>query len=438
MLRRPFAFASRGGRKNAARSSSLTAAVTKFALSGLVVVTIVGVVEAILLTHSVQTQAIDNARNVTEVVAHGVAEPALTNGVMSGDAAALARLDRTIRARVLNQDLVRVKLWTADGRIVYSDEPRLVGATYPLGREDRAAIQSGGVDAEVSDLSRPENRFERQWGKLLEVYLPVQTPGGQRLLFEAYFRFSSVAASARRSWLTFGPVLLLGLLVLWAVQTPLALSLARRVRDGQRERVDLLRQAVEASDAERRRIAGDVHDGAVQNLAGTSFSLAAAADRAGEATSSELASVLRDAAASTRQTMRELRTLLVEIYPPNLQAAGLEAALSDLLAPVVAGGAAAHLDVEPRLGLQPEREALLFRSAQEALRNVASHAEASRVDVRVVRDDGRVLLEVDDDGIGFVPANAHTREQRGHVGLRLLVESKPGEGTRVHVEVPAE
>jgi hypothetical protein len=72
--------------------------VTKFALSGLVVVTIVGVVEAILLTHSVQTQAIDNARNVTEVVAHGVAEPALTNGVMSGDAAALARLDRTIRA----------------------------------------------------------------------------------------------------------------------------------------------------------------------------------------------------------------------------------------------------------------------------------------------------------------------------------------------------
>ena len=423
---------------------------TKFALSGLVVVTVVGVVEAVLLRHSVQSQAIDNARNVTEVLAHGVVEPALTDGAIGGDPLSLAKLDEATRGRVLNQDLVRVKVWTADGRIVYSDEPRLVGSVYPLGSDDRAAIGNGRVDAEVSDLSRPENRFERQWGKLLEVYLPVQTPDGQHLLFEAYFRFSSVAANARRSWLTFGPVLLLGLLVLWAVQTPLALSLARRVRDGQRERVALLRQAVEASDAERRRIAGDVHDGAVQNLAGTSFSLAAAADRAGEATSSELASVLRSAAASTRQTMRELRTLLVEIYPPNLQAAGLEAALSDLLAPVVAGGAETHLDVEPRLGLKPEREALLFRSAQEALRNVASHAGASHVDVRVVRDDGLVLLEVDDDGVGFVPADTRTREQHGHVGLRLLtdlvgaaggelrVSSKPGEGTRVRVEVPAE
>ena len=100
--------------------------------------------------------------------------------------------------------------------------------------------------------------------------------------------------------------------------------------------------------------------------------------------------------------------------------------------------------------MNPEREALLFRSAQEALRNVASHAGASEVDVRVARDDGRVLLEVDDDGVGFVPADARTREQQGHVGLRLLtdlvgaaggevrVESEPGEGTRVRVEIPAE
>ena len=362
----------------------------------------------------------------------------------------LAQLDRAIQDRVLNDDLVRVKVWAADGRIVYSDEPRLVGKVYPLGAEDRLALENGGVDAEVSDLSRPENRFERPWGKLLEVYLPVQTPSGTPLLFETYYRFSSVAASARHSWLTLAPVLLLGLLLLWAVQTPLALSLARRIQDGQRERVDLLRQAVESSDAERRRIAGDVHDGAVQNLAGISFSLAAAADRTAEATPSEMTSVLRDAAAGTRQTMRELRTLLVEMYPPNLQAAGLEAALTDLLAPVVASGAEAHLSVEPRLDVKPEREALLFRSAQEALRNVATHADATRVDVLLHRDDGRVSLDVIDDGVGFVPGVTRTREQEGHVGLRLLtdlvvtaggelrVESEPGAGTRVHVEVPAE
>jgi signal transduction histidine kinase len=211
----------------------------------------------------------------------------------------------------------------------------------------------------------------------------------------------------------------------------------------------LLQQAIEASDAERRRIAGDVHDGAVQDLAGISYSLAAAADRTAETTPEETAAALRSAADGTRKTMRELRTLLVDIYPPNLQTAGLEAAISDLLAPVTATGAEAHLDVQPDLRIAPEREALVFRSAQEVLRNVGEHAQASRVDVRVVRNDGRVVLQVDDDGVGFSKEQAKHRREEGHVGLRLLgdlvaaaggelrVESKPSRGTHVRVEVPA-
>jgi signal transduction histidine kinase len=342
-----------------------------------------------------------------------------------------------------------VKIWNAGGTIVYSDEPRLVGTTYPLGADEQQAIRSGTAEAELSDLSRPENRFERPYDKLLEVYLPITGPDGHPLLFEAYLRYSAVAASARDFWLSFLPALALGLLVLWAVQTPLALRLARRLRSGQREREVLLQQAIEASDAERRRIAGDVHDGAVQDLAGISYSLAAAADRTAETTPEETAAALRSAADGTRKTMRELRTLLVDIYPPNLQTAGLEAAISDLLAPVTATGAEAHLDVQPDLRIAPEREALVFRSAQEVLRNVGEHAQASRVDVRVVRNDGRVVLQVDDDGVGFSKEQAKHRREEGHVGLRLLgdlvaaaggelrVESKPSRGTHVRVEVPA-
>ena len=70
-----------------------------------------------------------------------------------------------------------MKLWDRTGRIVYSDEPGLIGARYPLGAEELADFRGPEADAEVSDLSKPENRFERSFGKLLEVYVPVMTPG---------------------------------------------------------------------------------------------------------------------------------------------------------------------------------------------------------------------------------------------------------------------
>lgn len=93
---------------------------------------------------------------------------------------------------LLDEDLVRVKLWSADGRILYSDENRLVGARYGIDEEDVEVLEAGGVEAEVSDLSNPENRFERRYRKLLEVYMGLVAPSGAPVLFETYFRFSAV------------------------------------------------------------------------------------------------------------------------------------------------------------------------------------------------------------------------------------------------------
>jgi len=61
---------------------------------------------------------------------------------------------------------VRVKIWDARGRIVYSDEPRLIGARYELGSDEVETLREGDAKADLSDLSRPENRFERQFGPL--------------------------------------------------------------------------------------------------------------------------------------------------------------------------------------------------------------------------------------------------------------------------------
>jgi signal transduction histidine kinase len=352
-------------------------------------------------------------------------------------------MDRVVRGRVLSGDVVRVKLWNARGKIVYSDEHRLIGLTLPLKADELAALRQGTTEAEVSDLSRPENRFERPHKKLLEVYLGVREPSGKRLLFESYQRFSSISASGQRLWERFLPALIGALVLLELAQIPLAWSLARRLRRGQREREALLRRALDASATERRRIAGDLHDGAVQNLAGVSYELAAAVGELPEGSAAR--SAVERGAGQARRTVRELRTLLVDIYPPVLRRSGLRAALSDLLNGISAAGLEGRLDVQPDLQLPYELEELLFRTAQEALRNVHRHADAREVEIRIDVTGGHAVLEVSDDGRGFEPSDHQTN---GHFGLRMMgdlvrdaggefsIVSASGEGTIVRAEVP--
>ncbi|MDQ1422785.1 MAG: two-component system, NarL family, sensor kinase, partial [Acidimicrobiaceae bacterium] len=146
--------------------------------------------------------------------AQGLVEPVLTDGLLTGDTAAFARVDSAVKNGVLDRSLVRVKIWTPDGTIVYSDEPRLVGSNYQLGAGERSAIDTGVIEAEVGDLSKPENRFERDRGKLLEVYLPIRTPSGQRLLFEAYSSYAAVSSSGWRIFRAFAPISLGALVAL--------------------------------------------------------------------------------------------------------------------------------------------------------------------------------------------------------------------------------
>jgi signal transduction histidine kinase len=369
----------------------------------------------------------------------GVVAQELTPALERGEPSAITKMDAAVRRITGGGNVVRVKIWLADGTIVYSDEHRLIGSKYSLGTDEQAALRDGTTEAEISDLKRPENRFERRFGKLLEVYLPIRDTAGRELVYEDYERYSSVAASGRRLWLSFAPAILGALALLWLIQIPLAWRATRRLQHGQAERERLLRRAIDASEAERRRIARDLHDGAVQDLAGVSYSLTATA----EAAPPEVAAVMREAAADTRRTIKELRTLLVDIYPPDLHRAGLEAALRDLVAPLAPHGIAATLDIAGDLELPDEVETLFYRCAQEALRNVVKHAQAANVRVRV-EADGRVCLTVQDDGVGL-PADASAE---GHFGLRLLadlareadgrlsVESGPSEGTRVTIEVP--
>jgi two-component system NarL family sensor kinase len=139
----------------------------------------------------------------------------------------------------------------------------------------------------------------------------------------------------------------------------------------------------------------------------------------------------------------------VEIHPPTLESAGLEAALSDLLSSLAADGVRAELHVDDDVAAGTAADALVYRVAREALRNVAAHAAATTVRVEVVGVDGTIRLTVADDGGGFDAGRRAARAEEGHVGLTLLeelvardggtlaVRSAPGEGTTVELEVPA-
>lgn len=430
--------------RQARDSRSVRNVVARYAISGLAALILLAALSVFVLRRTGQSEAIRNAKQVTELAGRGAIEPALTPALMRGEPTAIARLDRVVERGVLRNDIVRVKVWTATGRIVYSDEHRLIGQRYPLGADDRKTIRTGKTDAEVSDLARPENRFERRFDKLLEVYTRIRSPSGSPMMFEAYERYSSIAASGRRVWLGFVAAILGTLALLWLVQLPLAWRGARQLQHGQEERERLLRRAIESSELERRRIARDLHDGAVQNLAGVSYNLTAAAQSLTASTGEETERALREAASDTRRTIRELRSLLVDIYPPDLHRTGLKAALQDLVAPLAPRGIDANVDVPDTLELRSAAETLFYRSAQEALRNVVRHSDARSVDVRVESDDGLVRLIVRDDGRGFDPSQVAD----GHLGLQLLadlareaggrfsVASTSHEGTRVCIEIP--
>ncbi len=417
----------------------------KFAVGGLVALAAVGVGSYFLMRHIGTTEAIDNSKTVTRIVGRQIVEPELTDGILHERPSSISRLDRVVENRVLSDEIVRVKIWTAGGRIVYSDKNRLIGSRYQLGADDLQVLRQGGVDAGVTDLSQPENRFERAQGNVLEVYLGVHAPNGRPLLFETYQRFSSIASSGSSIWKAFAPAIIGALLILALLQVPLASSMARRLRRGHAEREALLKKAIDASDQERRRIAGDLHDGVVQSLSGTAFSLAAAAERTGGNGSGTAHEALQRGAAQTRQSVGELRSLMVDIYPPSLREKGLESALLDLTASLEQRGIATELDVPPGLHLTAETEAVLYRVAQEAVRNAAMHAEPTRVTVAVEHGDGWVSLTVTDNGRGL-PGEASS--PAGHFGMQLMrdlvadadgeleIEPGPDGGTRVRLEVP--
>jgi signal transduction histidine kinase len=424
-------------------------ALIQFAVCSIALLVVAGTIGAVVLRHVATNEALRDARTLTVALSRAVIRDRMTPAVLGGDRAALASLDRVMRERVLGDPIIRIKIWTPDGRIVYSDASALIGRRFALPGDLREALEAGAAAAAVSDLSRPENRLERSRGRLVEVYLPLRGPGGDQVLVEAYHPARNIASAGHRIWRSLLPVLLAVLAALAVAQMPLAWFLARRVRAEERERERLARRADHALEAERHRIAAELHDGVVQDLAGVAYELQAAADRAPTtAVGGELAHTLRRGAGVCRGSMRALRALLLDLYPSERRAHGLDDAVEQLAKPLRERGVHVAVDIGVEGTLPTPTAEILYRAAQEALRNVERHAAARTAIVALTEDVGDVTLVIEDDGRGMTGDNLREQHAAGHMGLALLadgvaarggslsIESEPGAGTRVTVSLP--
>jgi signal transduction histidine kinase len=216
----------------------------------------------------------------------------------------------------------------------------------------------------------------------------------------------------------------------------------------QYERKRAMQSVLRMTEAERSRLAAELHDGPVQQLTALLYGLELARHhvrRGSPGAADELLASLEDKAAGE---INELRRLMTQLRPPVLDELGLVTALQNQGQSFESvSGVQCAVDTEPELELAPELETVLYRVTQESLANVGKHANASRVSISLAAVDGHVRLMIRDDGVGFDPGNATGLVAQGHFGLinmrervemvggKLQVDSSPGRGTTVAVEM---
>lgn len=221
-----------------------------------------------------------------------------------------------------------------------------------------------------------------------------------------------------------------------------ATSAAAAVATVQSVTEERLRQNLMAAERERARWARELHDSVLQGM-GSRRLLLSSALKSGDP--KRLASAVEDGLRDVVRDIDDLRRLITELRPATLDQLGLVAALEDLVERV-RHSAGVELAPDLRIDaerLDPELETVVYRLVQEALTNIAKHAAASRAELRIRGEEGRLDVLVADDGRGFDPTREYSgfgltgmRERVALAGGELRIESKPGAGAKVMASLP--
>jgi signal transduction histidine kinase len=216
----------------------------------------------------------------------------------------------------------------------------------------------------------------------------------------------------------------------------------------QTERKRAMQTVLRATEQERIRLAADLHDGPVQELTALRYGLTRARGRIQHGQPDRAESLLAELEDELAAGITGLRRLMAELRPAVLDEQGLEVALHNQVRAFEAtSGVACAISTGLQTRLAPDLETVLYRVTQESLNNVGKHAGASRVTVSLAAENGSVRLRINDDGVGFDPTVAGRLLSQGHFGLagmrervemvggHLSIDSAPGRGTTVDVDM---
>jgi signal transduction histidine kinase len=425
---------------------SLHRAVVALVLTALSAFALVSVAAVIAARQIAEQTALSEAERSAQTLGKVVFAPAIP-AVLSGDQAAHARLDEAVRARKLHGGIARIKVWSRDGEVLYSDAPSAVGRKFPLDDDIARVIDNLTSRTSISDLSAEENFSERDvlGDHLVEVYVPLVLQSGGRLCLEVYTttgRIDVARTELTRSVVTYA---LLSLMLLILAQLPISIGLIRRASRADAERRRLLGNALTASERERQSIARDLHDGVVQDLAGVGYAMGALRTAMPSDTSARTRTTFDGVAQTVRSAVSSLRTLMVDIYPPDLTATGLPFAIEELAKRLRRAGIDVTVRIDLGDELRSELAAAIYRAVRECAANIAQHSGATHAWIDIGGDGRQIVVRVADDGQGVRsdddPAPGHLGIQLVHDGIRelggeLAIGPRPEGGTEVVIRLP--
>jgi len=322
-----------------------------------------------------------------------------------------------------------LRIAAADGE--GSDAYGLVGMELELGGSKSGRVLERGRSERIdSVLDDPEidQQAARRMGVRSALYVPLVVRGTSMGVVVAHDKLGATASFVDED---------VRLAESLAARAAIAVDLSQRVSR------DAVRRVVEAQEAERTRLARELHDETGQALTSILLGLKVLEERVDTDDREAAVAELRELVVATLQ---DVRRLAVELRPAALDDFGLVSAL-ERLRDTVGEQSGVSVDVQSNLSgerLPAETETALFRIVQEALTNVLKHAAATRVSVRLNRGERSVALVVQDDGKGFDPQTVQDgglgligiRERVALLGGRVTVESGEGAGTMLKAEVP--
>ncbi len=397
---------------------------------------------AVTLGFSIPASAKRHLLHAQTDIMSSVAAELSARGLIPGPDAApgtLELFDGEVRLRLLGGETVRVKVWAPDGTILYSDAPGLIGRRFELSGPAREAM-AGRAASEISPLDDPAHELERDLGELIEFYIPIRSDAGEVVgAFEVEQRTDALDATVGRIRANVWLSIITGLAVLTVFMAALALAGARAANRRGRQAERLLGDVLRAREDERRHIVGALHGDVGQPLYRVLYGLEGSRSKVDDP---DVRAELGRLEELVRRVDGTLRAELKLLHRSEVEDIGLTLALEELAALTRdEADLAVGLAVEDGVVVAATPAQALFWAAEEGLVNARKHSGASRVDIRLGAEPGRIVLEVADDGAGVSSPEGlglvTVRERLGAIGGGLRLERRPGGGTILRAWVPA-